>query len=147
MRGRGGVDLPTAWRQGPRTLHGFTSNGFPNLIQLGGPYGVVSVNFTHILDEQAVHASALIEAAEAKGALIEPTRDAEDVWIRTLAEESPDHEGFHAECTPGYYNPEGRDRPNGYGYPHSAPAFHELLGHWRAESPDEVLHARASPPS
>ncbi|MCL7382109.1 NAD(P)/FAD-dependent oxidoreductase [Streptomyces sp. 35G-GA-8] len=146
VRGRGGVDLLTAWRQGPRTLHGFTSNGFPNLIQVGGPYGAVSVNFTHILDEQAVHAAALIEAAEAKDALIEPTREAEDVWIKTMAEEAPDHEWFHAECTPGYYNREGRGRPNGYVYPHSASAFHELLGHWRAESLDEVLHARTSSP-
>ncbi|MET8824629.1 NAD(P)/FAD-dependent oxidoreductase [Streptomyces sp. NPDC004610] len=145
VRGRGGVPLREAWRRGPRTLHGFTSNGFPNLVQMGYLHNAASVNFTHILDEQAVHAAALIGAAEAGGALVEPSREAEDAWLATLAGESPDHEWFHAECTPGYYNGEGRGRPNGHGYPHSAPAFHALLRRWRAESIGEILRARAEP--
>lgn len=144
VHGRGGTQLLHIWaQQGPRTLHGFTSNGFPNLIQLGTLHNAVSVNFTHILDEQAVHTAALVAAAEAKGALIEPSRAAEDAWIATLAEDAPDHEWFHAECTPGYYNREGRGRPNDSpAYPHSAVAFHELLKHWREHSMDEILQAR-----
>ncbi|MEV5019472.1 flavin-containing monooxygenase [Streptomyces sp. NPDC053780] len=139
--GRGGVALRDAWReQGPRTLHGFTSNGFPNLIQLGGVQGAASVNFTHVLDEHAVHAAALVAAAEDRGAVIEPSREAEDAWLAVLAEHAPDHEWFHAECTPGYYNGEGRGRPNGpHAYPHGAFAFHELLKAWRETSVDEVL--------
>lgn len=101
VHGRGGTQLLHAWaRQGPRTLHGFTSNGFPNLIQMGSLQNASSVNFTHILDEQAVHAAALVAAAEAEGALIEPAREAEDDWIAALAKDAPDHEWFHAECTP-----------------------------------------------
>ena len=139
--GRGGVALRDAWRErGPRTLHGFTSNGFPNLIQLGGVQGAASVNFTHVLDEHAVHAAALVAAAEDRGAVIEPSREAEDAWLAVLAEHAPDHEWFHAECTPGYYNGEGRGRPNGpNAYPHGAFAFHELLKAWRETSVDEVL--------
>ncbi|MEU9335517.1 NAD(P)/FAD-dependent oxidoreductase [Streptomyces sp. NPDC048290] len=145
VRGRGGVRLLEVWRNGPRTLHGFTSNGFPNLVQMGHVHNASSVNFTHVLDEQAVHAAALIAAAEAGGAFVEPSREAEDDWIATLAGESPGHEWFHAECTPGYYNREGRGRPDGHGYPHSAPAFHALLGRWREASIGEILHARAVP--
>jgi cation diffusion facilitator CzcD-associated flavoprotein CzcO len=147
VHGRGGTQLLRVWaQQGPRTLHGFTSNGFPNLIRLGTLHNAVSVNFTHILDEQAVHAAALVAAAEAKGALIEPSRAAEDAWLATLAEDSPDHEWFHAECTPGYYNREGRGRPNDSpAYPHSAVAFHELLKHWRENSMDEILSASSGP--
>ncbi|MFE3826880.1 flavin-containing monooxygenase [Streptomyces sp. NPDC059092] len=145
VHGRDGTQLLHAFaRQGPRSVHGFTSNGFPNLIQMGSLQNASSVNFTHILDEQAVHAAALVAGAEAKGALIEPPREAEDAWIAVLAEDAPDHEWFHAECTPGYYNREGRGRPNGpIAYPHGAFAFHELLKRWRAESMDEILRARA----
>ena len=78
--------------------------------------------------------------AEAGGALVEPSREAEDAWIAVLAEGAPDHERFHAECTPGYYNREGRGRPGGpTAYPHGAVAFHELLRRWREESMGEVL--------
>ncbi|MFF3971744.1 flavin-containing monooxygenase [Streptomyces rubiginosohelvolus] len=147
VRGRGGVHLLDRWRrQGPRTLHGFTSNGFPNLIQLGTLQNASSVNFTHILDEQAVHAAALVAAAEADDALIEPSPASEDAWLAVLAEGAPDHEWFHAECTPGYYNREGRGRPNGpIAYPHGAVAFHQLLEEWREKSLTEVLRSRTVP--
>lgn len=142
--GRGGTKLQRERTQhGSRTLHGFTSNGFPNLIQLGNVHNASSVNFSHVLDERAVHAAALVAAAEAEGALIEPSREAEDAWIARLAKDSPNHEWFHAECTPGYYNREGLGRPNGSTtYPYSAVAFHELLRRWRAESISEILHPR-----
>ncbi|TXS52013.1 flavin-containing monooxygenase [Streptomyces sp. t39] len=145
--GRDGVRLQHAWRQrGPRTLHGFTGHGFPNLIHLGGVQGASSVNFTHVLDEQAEHAAALVAAAEAGGAVVEPSPEAEDAWLAVLAADGPDHEWFHAECTPGYYNAEGRGRPNGpIAYPHGAVAFHELLRRWREESVGEVLRPRRSP--
>lgn len=144
VHGRGGVRLLDRWAQrGPRTLHGFTSNGFPNLIQMGSLQNASSVNFTHILDEQALHAAALVAAAEAEGALIEPSPETEDAWTAVLAEGAPDHERFHAECTPGYYNREGRGRPNGpTAYPHGAVAFHELLERWRDESMGDVLQPR-----
>ncbi|GAB2828888.1 NAD(P)/FAD-dependent oxidoreductase [Streptomyces chlorus] len=144
VHGRGGTQLLHAWaQQGPRTLHGFTSNGFPNLIQMGSLQNASSVNFTHILDEQAVHAAALVAAAEAEGALVEPPREIEDAWLEVLAKDAPDHEWFHAECTPGYYNREGRGRPNGpTAYPHGAFAFHRLLAQWREESIDDILQPR-----
>ncbi|UWM47970.1 NAD(P)/FAD-dependent oxidoreductase [Streptomyces carpaticus] len=144
VHGRGGRQLLHTWaHRGPRTLHGLTSNGFPNLIQLGSLQNASSVNFTHVLDEQAVHAAALVAAAEAKGALVEPSREAEDAWLATLAEGAPDHAWFHAECTPGYYNAEGRGRPSGpSSYPHGAVAFHALLRRWRDERMAEILQPR-----
>ncbi|MFD8349796.1 flavin-containing monooxygenase [Streptomyces coelicoflavus] len=146
VHGRDGVLLSRARAErGPRSLHGFTGNGFPNLIQLGASQSAASVNFTHVLDEHAVHAAALVAAAEAAGALVEPSPGAEDAWIAALGEDAPDHAWFHAECTPGYYNGEGRGRPNGpTAYPHGAFAFHNLLRRWREESMDEVLRPRAT---
>ncbi|MEE1743607.1 flavin-containing monooxygenase [Streptomyces sp. JV184] len=148
VTGRDGIRLlDVRTQRGPRTLHGFTSNGFPNLIQMGSLQNASSVNFTHILDEQAVHAAALVAAAEEHGAVVEPTREAEDAWTDVCAQGAPDHEWFHAECTPGYYNREGRGRPNGpLAYPHGAVAFHDLLRHWRAENIVEVLQPKVSTP-
>ncbi|MGD6747445.1 flavin-containing monooxygenase [Streptomyces sp. BH106] len=144
VTGRDGLQLLDSYaRFGPRTLHGFTSAGFPNLIQLGPMQNASSVNFSHILDEQAVHAAALVAAAEKADAVLEPTPEAVDAWRATCAEGAPDHEWFHAECTPGYYNREGRGRPNGPGaYPHGAVAFHELLRRWREENVGEVLRKK-----
>ncbi|KND39652.1 flavin-containing monooxygenase [Streptomyces acidiscabies] len=144
VTGRDGVQLLQALAQrGPRSLHGFTSNGFPNLIQLGATQSAAGVNFTHILDEQALHAAALVAAAEEKDAVVEPTPDAEDAWNGVCAQDAPDHERFHAECTPGYFNAEGRGRPNGpVAYPHSAVAFHGHLRRWREENIGEALQAK-----
>ncbi|MFJ6462295.1 flavin-containing monooxygenase [Streptomyces sp. NPDC091387] len=149
VHGRGGTQLLDTWAQrGPRTLHGLTSNGFPNLIQMGSLQNASSVNYTHILDEQAGHAAALVAAAEAAGALVEPSREAESAWVAELAEDAPDHEWFHAECTPGYYNREGRGRPNGpTAYPHGAFAFHALLERWREESIGGILRPRTVRPA
>ncbi|MEV7085441.1 NAD(P)/FAD-dependent oxidoreductase [Streptomyces sp. NPDC093085] len=147
VHGRDGTPLLASWgRQGPHTLHGFTSNGFPNLIMMGSLQNASSVNFTHILDEQAVHAAALVAAAEAKGAIVEPSRESEREWLAVMSDGAPDHEWFHAECTPGYYNAEGRGRPNApRAFPHGAVAFHALLERWRAESLDVILQARSEP--
>ncbi|MEB8337444.1 flavin-containing monooxygenase [Streptomyces endophyticus] len=144
VTGRNGLQLLSSLAEfGPRTLHGFTSTGFPNLIQLGPMQNASSVNFSHILDEQAAHAAALVAAAERDDALLEPTPEAVDAWRATCAEDAPDHEWFHAECTPGYYNREGRGRPNGpHAYPHGAVAFHELLRRWREERVGEVLRKK-----
>ncbi|MFZ3592571.1 flavin-containing monooxygenase [Streptomyces sp. BH104] len=144
VTGREGVQLlDTLAEFGPRTLHGFTSLGFPNLIQLGPMQNSSSVNFSHILDEQATHAAALVAAAERDDAFLEPTPEAVAAWRATCADGAPDHEWFHAECTPGYYNREGRGRPNGpNAYPHGAVAFHELLRKWREESVGEVLRKK-----
>ncbi|WP_306319841.1 MULTISPECIES: NAD(P)/FAD-dependent oxidoreductase [unclassified Streptomyces] len=144
VTGRDGLQLlDSLARFGPRTLHGFTSTGFPNLIQLGPMQNASSVNFSHILDEQATHAAALVTAAEKADAVLEPTPEAVAGWRATCAENAPDHEWFHAECTPGYYNREGKGRPNGpNAYPHGAVAFHELLRRWREESVAEVLRAK-----
>lgn len=104
-----------------------------------------SVNFTHVLDEHALHAVALVAAAGARVALIEPFREAEDAWLAVLAEDAPDHAWFHAECTSIYYNDEGRGRPNRpTAYPHGAFAFHALPARWREESMGEVLRPAAA---
>ncbi|WP_316043452.1 NAD(P)/FAD-dependent oxidoreductase [Actinomadura sp. CNU-125] len=108
VHGRDGVPLRQAWkRRGPRTLHGFTCNGFPNLIQLGGSQNAGSVNFTHVLDEHAVHAAALVAAAEAAGAVIEPSRAAETRGSPSWPRARPTTSGSTPNAPPATTTPKG----------------------------------------
>ncbi|MFC4563391.1 flavin-containing monooxygenase [Nocardiopsis mangrovi] len=139
--GRGGVHLFEAWADGPRTLHGFSSHGFPNLFQLGPLQNASSVNFVHILDEQAQHVAEVVAEARRRGArYVEPTPEAQDAWVAFLRENGPDLHAFLAECTPGYYNNEGRPGGRRESYADGPVAFHDLLRHWRANGGmDDVL--------
>ncbi|RCV48791.1 flavin-containing monooxygenase [Marinitenerispora sediminis] len=141
--GRGGVHLFEAWAQGPKTLHGFYTHGFPNLFQLGPLQNASSVNFVHILDEQAQHVAEVIaEARRRRARYVEPTAEAQEAWVGALRENAPDLHAFQAECTPGYYNNEGKPHARRETYADGPVAFHELLRHWRANGGmDEVLVA------
>ncbi|MGW0763241.1 flavin-containing monooxygenase [Streptomyces sp. NPDC002814] len=132
VHGRGGVPLTEVWRQGPKTLHGFYSHGFPNLFQLGPLQNASSVNFVHVLDEQATHVAAVVRAARDRRALrVEPSAEAEAAWVATIRQKAADLYRFQAECTPGYYNNEGRPRERSESYGDGPVAFHALLAKWR----------------
>ncbi|GLY88872.1 flavin-containing monooxygenase [Actinoallomurus iriomotensis] len=140
--GRGGVGLLESWRTtGRRTLHGFYSNGFPNLFHLGSLQNAPSVNFVHVLDEQAVHVGAVVAEARRRGVKrVEPSVEAETAWVATIQATSPDRERFDAECTPGYYNNEGAPLGPRQTYGPGPAAFQRLLREWRTgEGIDEVL--------
>ncbi|ASO20734.1 cation diffusion facilitator CzcD-associated flavoprotein CzcO [Actinoalloteichus hoggarensis] len=139
--GRGGTSLIEYWGRGPRTLHGFYSHGFPNLFHLGPLQNAASVNFVHVLDEQATHVAAVVaQARQREARRIEPSAAAEESWVTTLREKAPDQYRFQAECTPGYYNNEGRPRPRGETYSDGPVVFHELLRRWRTDGGmDDVM--------
>ncbi|MGH3588124.1 MAG: flavin-containing monooxygenase, partial [Pseudonocardia sp.] len=140
VHGRGGTPLLEAWARGPRTLHGFYSHGFPNLFHLGTMQNANSVNFVHILSEQAEHIAAVVTAARKSGArYVEPTPEAVQRWCDTIAEVAVDNVAFQAECTPGYYNAEGRPQSRVNGYSPGPVAFHRVLAEWREGGMAEVL--------
>jgi cation diffusion facilitator CzcD-associated flavoprotein CzcO len=141
--GRKGVSLLEAWSTGLRSLHGFYTNGFPNLYHLGPMQKAPSVNFTHVLDEQAVHVAALIAEARGRGAaVVEPSAAAEQAWVDALQEKAEELYRFQAECTPGYYNNEGMPLPVSFLYGDGPVAFHDLLRGWRENGGmDEVMVA------
>lgn len=140
VTGRGGERLQESWTtRGPRTLHGFYSPGFPNLFHLGSLQNANSVNFVHVLQDQAEHIAAVVERSEATGARrVEPTAEATEAWQQTLEDVAVDTTAFQAECTPGYYNREGRPTPM-RAYTPGPLAFRRLLQEWREHSMDEVL--------
>lgn len=132
VRGRDGRSLAEHFRGGIRTLHGFTSHGFPNLFCMGPSQNGVAVNFAHVLDDQATHIAEVIAAAEKREASrIEPTATAEQAWIDRIRREAPEMSVL-AECTPGYYNNEGRPSARRETYAGGALEFARLLRRWRA---------------
>ncbi|MEV7692192.1 NAD(P)/FAD-dependent oxidoreductase [Microbacterium sp. NPDC089189] len=142
--GRGGQTLLEAWRFGPRTLHGFSTHGFPNLFHLGAVQNANSVNFAHILQDQAEHIAAVITRAEERGVrVIEPSVVAEEAWGREVVSTAHDTTAFQAECTPGYYNGEGTRAITGMTYSPGPVAFRRLLEEWRAGDMADVLGAPA----
>lgn len=138
--GRNGESLLESWSRGPRTLHGFFSHGFPNLFQLGALQNANSVNFSHILREQALHIAAVISRAEQVGASrVEPTAEAEAAWIELVVSTGRDTSEFQAECTPGYYNGEGEHAITGMTFSPGPVAFHRILEQWRQGDMADVL--------
>ncbi|MER7395795.1 NAD(P)/FAD-dependent oxidoreductase [Streptomyces sp. NPDC000151] len=135
VRGRDGVTLADAWRDGPQTLHGFYSHGFPNFFQLGSVQNAVSVNYVHVLDEQATHiAEVVAEARKRQARYVEPTAEAVAAWVATIRETAPDAGKFLAECTPSYYNNEGKPSGRSESYGGGPVEFYERLRRWRSET-------------
>jgi cation diffusion facilitator CzcD-associated flavoprotein CzcO len=135
VHGRDDVNLLQHWMSsGPRSLHGFYSHGFPNLFHLGALQNASAVNYVHILDEQATHIAAVVaEAHKCDARYVEPSAQAESDWVSAIRANAPDQFKFQAECTPGYYNNEGKPRERSESFADGPVAFHELLRRWRAK--------------
>jgi cation diffusion facilitator CzcD-associated flavoprotein CzcO len=133
--GSGGTALSTHWAQGMRSLHGTLVHGFPNLFILGHTQGGFTVNYPHLLDEASRHVSHLVRYAIDHGVReLEITAEAESRWLETLAESARDVRSFQEQCTPGYYNNEGRPAEGGFlgsSYGKGPLAFFQLLADWR----------------
>jgi cyclohexanone monooxygenase len=142
--GRGGKTLTEHWASGMKTLHGFYSHGFPNCFHMGVTQNALTPNFPHMLDEQARHISDLVQQANLHQAqTIEPTAEAEAAWVQTIRDKAAQNLQFRLDCTPGYYNGEGKAGEGGgifdglYG---PGPiAFYDLVRAWRADGKMEGL--------
>lgn len=133
--GRAGRSLYEHWRTGYRTLHGLTSDGFPNIFFTGFIQGGVTASTTDMFEQQATHAAYIIgEALNRDAKVVEPTVAAVDQWCATIKETAVDNSNFQRECTPGYYNNEGEQTIRSHlGEPYW-PGFYaleELLQEWR----------------
>jgi cation diffusion facilitator CzcD-associated flavoprotein CzcO len=106
--GRDGLTLSAKWADGFRSLHGYTTHGFPNLFIVGNSQSAATTNFPHAMDESAQHFRYVIKKCIDEGiASIEPSQQAEDAWVDHIIGISRFNEDFLASCTPGYYNNEG----------------------------------------
>ena len=137
IHGRGGISLTEKWKDGASTLHGILSRGFPNCFIVSNVQSGFSANFPHMINEQVKHIAYIVRnAAERQARVVEPSREAEDAWVDTIVKLSVMREQFLKECTPGYYNNEGKvelmnKKNSSYG---AGPvAFTKVLEAWRDE--------------
>ena len=134
--GRDGLTLTEKWADGASTLHGMHSRGFPNCLIFSPAQSGFTVNFPHMLDEQARHAAYIVRyGLDEDVRAIEPSEAAEAAWVETILGLAQNNQKFLEACTPGYYNNEGRpgERSQRNGFYGAGPiAFANLLEAWRA---------------
>jgi cation diffusion facilitator CzcD-associated flavoprotein CzcO len=152
--GRGGVSIADRWKDGPRTLHGIMTRGFPNLFLMPAPgqQAVITVNITHLYTEGAIHIAQTIAALEASGAQRVDVREcAEAAWTQRIVDDWKDNRMFMAACTPSRLNFEGHPEAanpkagtygGGYG---DIFAYRDLLAAWRADGTFRGLEIDAPP--
>jgi len=144
--GRDGQSLSQYWAKGMRTFHGFLSHGFPNCFHMGLTQTGLAPNFTYMLNGQATHISYLVEETlTRKLRAIEPSLQAEADWVALISQQGFMSQ-YQTECTPGYYNGEGK-AGGGEGFlegqfPEGPVQFYNLLANWRSEGSLEGLERR-----
>jgi len=135
--GIGGKSLTEHWQDGARTFHGFHSHGFPNCFIVSGVQSGFTVNFPHMLEEQARHIAHILEHAQTNDIKrIEVTEESEEWWVERIISLSQNNIQFLESCTPGYYNNEGKPAARGVqsgSYGGGPVAFVQVLEQWRAE--------------
>jgi len=137
LYGRGGQTLTQKWANGAETLHGLLARGFPNCFIVSNVQSGFSANFPHMINEQSKHIAYVLKSAlERQARTVEPSAEAEAAWVQTIVDLSIMREKFLKECTPGYYNNEGRPevmaKQNG-SYGAGPVAFTKVLEDWRTE--------------
>ena len=147
MSGRGGVKLSEHWAQGMRTKHGIHVHGFPNAFFVQPTQGANLIsNVPHNLTEAAKTIAMMVKHAQDNGFKeIEVTKEAEDKWVELLLTGAGRMIGA-PDCTPGYYNNEGREpgpaAKLNVGYPAGAMAYFKYIDAWRSNGEFEGLQFR-----
>jgi cation diffusion facilitator CzcD-associated flavoprotein CzcO len=135
--GRDGVTLADKWTKGASTQHGFMTHGFPNFFIMSVTQTGLSLNFSHMISEQAKHIAHILGRASREAIdVIEVTREAEETWGGKIDRSAVSQEDFLRQCTPSYFNAEGdltrmnrRNSPYGGG----PLVFYKILENWRAK--------------
>ncbi|MEO6652233.1 MAG: NAD(P)/FAD-dependent oxidoreductase [Ilumatobacteraceae bacterium] len=146
--GRDGLHLSEKWADGMLSLHGIHVHGFPNLFVVGPTQAANLIsNVPHNLIEAGETIAAMIEHAVSVGAdEIEVSPEAEASWVARL-EAGQRMFGGNPDCTPGYYNNEGKDAGragvlNRLGYPEGPVAYFTYIDEWRTSGDFEGLEFR-----
>ena len=137
ITGRGGVTLSQKWADGVSTLHGMHSRGFPNCFIFANSQAGFTANYPHMLNKQGKHAAWIIARCREEGAVaVEATEEAEAAWVQEVMDSAIQRQKFAEECTPGYYNNEGKPSPlaarNGP-YGKGSIIFIQMITDWRKE--------------
>jgi cation diffusion facilitator CzcD-associated flavoprotein CzcO len=135
FEGRDGLSIYDHWRDGPSTLHGITTHGFPNMGFIGYIQGGINSSVTEHFGRQGAHFAWIVaEALKLGVTVVEPSQEAQDAYVKTYNEIKMDVSEMQARCPPGYFNNEGAANNKwalfpgwGYGWDH----FEAMLADWR----------------
>jgi cation diffusion facilitator CzcD-associated flavoprotein CzcO len=108
--GRGGVTLAEKWADGPHSLFGLMSRGFPNLFITPAPFqqAVVTVNYTLVAVLGADFIARAIGLLEQEGIdVFDVSAEAEEEWVKGIVDAYIDASRVMAACTPSRINDEG----------------------------------------
>ncbi len=135
IEGRNGHSIYKHWENGPQTLHGVMTHGFPNMFYTGYIQGGLNANTTEQFNRQVEHIAYIVNETLGRGAAaVEPSQEAQDAYVRHFREIEIDTSAIFGDCTPSYYNNEGEKNPPWLllrGYGHGWNAFKKLLADWR----------------
>jgi cation diffusion facilitator CzcD-associated flavoprotein CzcO len=137
--GRDARSLSDYWAEGVRSLHGMHVDGYPNCFLMTNSQAGFTASFPHMLNEQARHLAWIVRRAKDEGfETVEASVDAVEGWVERCIEKAGAGVEFFENCTPGYYNNEGklseRSVQNGfYGGGTGSPEFISILEAWRAD--------------
>ena len=141
--GRDGQTLTEHWKDGARTFHGMHSHGFPNAFMMGHTQTGFTANYPHALNEQAKHIAYILKGClEGNQPVVEASAEAEQNWVDTIISLARMNEKFLADCTPGYYNNEGKPSERSLqdaNYGAGPVAFFKVLEQWRDDGSLEGL--------
>jgi cyclohexanone monooxygenase len=135
ITGREGVKLSDVWADGMVTKHGVHVHGFPNMfiVQVAQGANLIS-NVPHNFTEAGLTIAMIIRHALDVGhGEVEVTKEAQDEWMELLYSAPRFGTIGSLECTPGYYNNEGKGGGIDWflGYPGGAMAYFQYLDQWR----------------
>jgi cation diffusion facilitator CzcD-associated flavoprotein CzcO len=108
--GRGGVTLAEKWADGPHSLFGMLSRGFPNMFIMPGPFqqSVVTVNYTQLAVLGGEFVGRAIGLLQREGVdVFDVSAEAEEKWVQGIVDAYIDASRVMAACTPSRINDEG----------------------------------------
>jgi len=142
IHGIDGMTVSEKWGNGLATFHGMHSKGFPNCFFFGPAQSGFTATYTYSLDEQSIHLAYILEEVKKRGATrVEASKEAEEGWIKTIIEKARLTASFQENCTPGYYNNEGKinQTPQNNMYGGGPIEFFSLMKKWRSKGKLEGL--------
>ena len=114
---------------------------------MGFTQTAVTVNVPHALNEQAKHLAHVLSEAKTRGTpTIEASAAAEEEYVGIIRQSANTGARFYRECTPGYYNSEGKsDNSSGFFsdmFGAGPIKFFRMLEDWRQDGRLDGLELR-----
>jgi cyclohexanone monooxygenase len=135
--GRNGVSIYDFWSEGPKTWQGIMAHNFPNMFYTGYVQGGLNGTTTEQFSEQGRHAAYIISTALKNGAkAVEPTKEAQEAYLKEFWDKALDLSQIINDCTPSYFSDEGAKEPKWFlfrGWGEGWDSWKKMRADWQAK--------------